>query len=420
MLTCAHCVITHRRDAGFIDTLPSRENLKALKAILLSSIQTAIRRQVDKHTMLRKTSVGTFLSSSAPATASAKSVGGVVVIVVSGLEKLAPCMPHSLLSWLPDPWTIPHGARLIVSAETGSAAYAEARARDDVDVWAMPKLQVLMQRNLCKMLLKRAGKQLEEKQLSRLLCGESYGQPVSFSQYLTTINEGWNSGSNGEGGSSSDRDVQSRAAGLGAARSICVVKGAGIAALNGVYVASLSSQSDYPSMHSSINGANIGYSWNRQCTHVHTGNSDFVLDWIDSGDAASCRNSRMTKPQRTAKESATATATAAASAASAAPRQGQGWAIKSISTQTVYYVCADKTVTVPPNAGWQSEDDAYKPAPLVRCTSPPMHLPMFLLLAVEELVAFGHERFRDAKIQQIASCGSVANLLLLRLQRVER
>ena len=363
--------------SGFIDTLPPRDEVAALKAIFQSSIQTAILRQAQQHSTLRKSTVGTYASSSGAQVASSKSVGGVVVVVIDGLERLLDPgtlsgskgngegegegtgrnkdhgSGDSLLTWLPDPDTLPQEARFLVSAQLGSVAYKQLAARSDVDVWTLPRLHMQVQRNLCKMLLKRAGKELEEKQLSRLLCGESYAQT-------------------GHAGGDANGST------------VYIVKDAGIAKVNGVYRAAPPSPSAQQQQQHR--------EFLRHDVYVHADHSDFVLDWVVC----------TTDNEGTAH------------------RHGHGWGIKSVASGEVFYRCVDLTTSGPPATGWHAVTAASNPSPLVRCQSPPTHSPLFLRLAVEELVAFGHEAFRDAKIQQIASCGSHAAVLLLRLQRLEK
>eukprot|EP00039_Didymoeca_costata_P009749 m.129961 g.129961 ORF g.129961 m.129961 type:complete len:1486 (-) comp14589_c0_seq4:516-4973(-) len=73
----------------------------------------------------------------------------------------------------------------------------------------------------------------------------------------------------------------------------------------------------------------------------------------------------------------------------------------------------------PPSLGWVAVHDEYKPVPKIRCLEPPTYNPLFLKLAVEELCAFGSYEQLDGKIEDIASCGSIATLLLLTLERLE-
>ena len=83
-----------------------------------------------------------------------------------------------------------------------------------------------------------------------------------------------------------------------------------------------------------------------------------------------------------------------------------------------YYKCPHGTDT-PPSLGWVCTEEGYKPNPTIRCLQPPTHNPLFLKLAMEELVAFGSFELLDDKIQEIASCGSIPTLLLLMLDRLE-
>jgi Ran GTPase-activating protein (RanGAP) involved in mRNA processing and transport len=92
--------------------------------------------------------------------------------------------------------------------------------------------------------------------------------------------------------------------------------------------------------------------------------------------------------------------------------------IEGVWKLNTYYRCPHGTDT-PPSLGWTPTEEGYKPFPTIRCLQPPTHNPLFLKLAMEELVAFGSFELLDDKIQEIASCGSIPTLLLLMLDRLE-
>ena len=86
------------------------------------------------------------------------------------------------------------------------------------------------------------------------------------------------------------------------------------------------------------------------------------------------------------------------------------------------YKCPHGTDT-PPSLNWtpaESKADGTVGEEIkVRCLQPPTHNPLFLKLAMEELIAFGIFELLDEKIKDIASCGSIPTLLLLMLDRLE-
>ena len=83
-----------------------------------------------------------------------------------------------------------------------------------------------------------------------------------------------------------------------------------------------------------------------------------------------------------------------------------------------FYKCPHGTDS-PPSLGWASTEDMYKPSPTIRCMQPPTWNPLFLQLALDELVAFGLFEQLDQKIVEISACGSIPTLLLLMLKRLE-
>ena len=100
------------------------------------------------------------------------------------------------------------------------------------------------------------------------------------------------------------------------------------------------------------------------------------------------------------------------------------WVIRSTAKMQPFYKCPHGTIT-PPSLNWapatkqKSIHNKHRDAIKVRCLQPPTHNPLFLKLAMEELIAFGSYEALNSKIQEIASCGSIPTLLLLMLDRLE-
>ena len=98
------------------------------------------------------------------------------------------------------------------------------------------------------------------------------------------------------------------------------------------------------------------------------------------------------------------------------------WILMSTSNSLPIYKCPHGTDT-PPSLNWtpaESKVDGTASEEIkVRCLQPPTQNPLFLKLAMEELIAFGVFELLNEKIKDIASCGSIPTLLLLMLDRLE-
>ena len=94
------------------------------------------------------------------------------------------------------------------------------------------------------------------------------------------------------------------------------------------------------------------------------------------------------------------------------------WCLQHTASQSNMYECHRGTDT-PPTHGWVATDFGVEPAPTMACLTPPTHNPLFLNLALEELVAVDKYYEVSDRIAAISSCGSVTTLLQLIFDRLE-
>lgn len=94
------------------------------------------------------------------------------------------------------------------------------------------------------------------------------------------------------------------------------------------------------------------------------------------------------------------------------------WALQHVASKVNFYTCMNATDT-PPTHGWQTTPYGAIPAPAIKCLTPPTHNPLFLTLALEELVAVDKYHQVTDTIAAISSCGSVPTLLQLIFERLE-